>query len=260
MSARARLAGALALAAVLAAPGARAASETPAPPALDWSFDGVFGAFDRAETQRGLQVYLEVCASCHGLDYVAYRDLAGIGYDADEIRAIAALAEVEDGPNADGDMFIRPAVPSDRFANPFPNPAAAAAANGGAAPPDLSLMVKARAGGADYLAALLTGYEDPPEGFDLAGGQTYNAWFPGNRIAMPPPLWGGDVDYADGTEATVAQQARDVAAFLAWAAEPELEERKRLGLNVLLYTLALTGLLYAAKRKIWRRAARPSRS
>lgn len=253
MSARRRLAACLA-AAALAPAGAFAAAEAPRPPALDWSFDGVFGHFDRAEVQRGLQVYLEVCASCHGLDYVAYRDLAGIGYDSEQIKAIAALDEVEDGPDANGDMFMRAALPADRFANPYPNAKAAAAANGGAAPPDLSLMAKAREGGADYIAALLTGYVDSPEGADEREGQTYNAYFPGHWIAMPPPLWGGDVEYADGTEATVAREARDVAAFLAWAAEPELERRKRLGFTVLLFTLALTALLYASKRKIWKDA------
>ena len=251
MSARGRFAAAAFL---LAAPHAWAAGDAPPPPALDWSFDGPFGHFERAEVQRGLQVYLEICASCHGLDYVAYRDLEGIGYDAAQIAAIAALDEVEDGPDAEGEMFMRPAVPADRFANPYPNANAAAAANAGAAPPDLSLMVKARAGGADYIAALLTGYADPPDDFALMDGLSYNPWFPGERIAMPPPLWGDDVEYADGTEATVEREARDVAAFLAWAAEPELERRKRLGLNVILFTLALTALLYAVKRKVWRGA------
>ena len=251
MSARGRFAVAAFL---LAAPHAWAAGEAPAPPALDWSFDGPFGHFDRAEVQRGLQVYVEICASCHGLDYVAYRDLEGIGYDADRIKAIAALDEVEDGPDAEGEMFMRPALPADRFANPYPNANAAAAANMGAPPPDLSLMVKARAGGADYIAALLSGYADSPEDFALQDGLSYNPYFPGRQIAMPPPLWGDDVEYADGTAATVEQEARDVAAFLAWTAEPELERRKRLGLNVILFTLALTALLYATKRKIWRGA------
>ncbi len=246
MSVRVWLAGGLMLVASSAG-----AAEGPRPPALDWSFDGLFGYFDRAEAQRGLQVYLEICATCHGLDYVAYRDLAGIGYDAEQIKAIAALDEVVDGPDANGEMFTRPAVPADRFANPFPNVNAAAAANGGAPPPDLSLMAKARAGGADYIVALLVGYVDPPEDFELMDGLSYNAYFPGHQIAMPPPLYGDDVDYADGTEATVARQARDVAAFLAWAAEPTLERRKHLGLKVLLFTLALTALFYAAKRKIW---------
>ena len=249
-----RLRAWLAAGLAFASSGAWAASEAPRPPALDWSFDGVFGYFDRAEAQRGLQVYLEVCASCHGLGYVAYRDLEGLGYDPESVKAIAALAEVEDGPDMDGEMFTRPARPSDRFVDPFPNAAAAAAANNGAAPPDLSLMVKARESGADYIAALLTGYGDAPEGFELGDAQSYNAWFPGHRIAMPPPLWGDDVEYADGTEATIERQARDVTAFLAWAAEPSLERRKRLGLNVLLFTLAMTALFYAAKRKIWRGA------
>ena len=204
-------------------------------------------------------MYLEICATCHGLDYVAYRDLAGIGYDAEQIKAIAALDEVVDGPDANGEMFTRPAVPADRFANPFPNVNAAAAANGGAPPPDLSLMAKARAGGADYIVALLVGYVDPPEDFELMDGLSYNAYFPGHQIAMPPPLYGDDVEYADGTEATVARQARDVAAFLAWAAEPTLERRKHLGLKVLLFTLAMTGLVLRRQAENLERRALGSR-
>jgi ubiquinol-cytochrome c reductase cytochrome c1 subunit len=165
--------------------------------------------------------------------------------------ALAAEVEVTDGPNDQGEMFQRPGRPSDRFPSPFPNEQAARAANNGAAPPDLSLMVKARAGGADYIHALLTGYSDPPQGVTLMEGMHYNKYFPGHQIAMPPPLNPDQVTYADGTKATVEQMAHDVSAFLAWAAEPELEARKRLGLKVVLFLLILTGLLYVAKRKIW---------
>ncbi len=229
-------------------------------PAQHWSFDGIFGHFDRAELQRGLQVYLAVCANCHGLEYVAYRDLGDIGYDEDQIKAIAAQYELPADPNEDGEvmdedgnLLMRTALPSDRFVSPYPNAKAAAAANGGAMPPDLSLMYKARADGANYMHALLTGYEDePPEDFELMDGLSYNAYFPGHQIAMPPPLYGDDVEYADGTEATIEQEARDVTAFLAWAAEPNLERRKNMGLKVLLFVIVMTGLFYASKRKIWR--------
>ena len=222
-------------------------------PEKHWSFDGIFGHFDRAEVQRGLQVYLAVCANCHGLKYVAYRDLGDIGYDEDQIKAIAAQYEVEDGPDNDGEMFTRAALPSDRFVSPYPNDKAAAASNGGATPPDLSLMYKARANGADYLYALLTSYEEEPaDDFELMDGLSYNPYFPGRQIAMPQPLYGEDVEYADGTEATIEQEARDVTAFLAWAAEPNLERRKNMGLTVMLFLIVMTGLFYASKRKIWR--------
>jgi len=229
-------------------------------PEQEWSFDGIFGHFDRAELQRGLQVYLAVCANCHGLEYVAYRDLGDIGYDEDQIKAIAAQYDVLAGPNEDGEVLdedgeflTRPALPADRFVSPYPNDKAAAAINGGAVPPDLSLMYKARADGANYMYALLTGYlDEPPEDFELVGGLSYNAYFPGHQIAMPPPLYGDDVEYADGTEATIEQEARDVTAFLAWAAEPNLEKRKNMGLTVMLFLIVMTGLFYASKRKIWR--------
>jgi ubiquinol-cytochrome c reductase cytochrome c1 subunit len=219
--------------------------------AQDWSFSGVFGTFDRGALQRGLQVYQNVCASCHGLEYVAYRNLEQLGYNENEIKALAAEKQVLDGPNDEGEMFERPALPSDRFVSPFANPEAARAANGGAYPPDLSLIVDARGGGADYLHGLLVGYTEPPEGVTLPDGMYYNTAFPGNQIAMPPPLYPDGVTYSDNTPATVAQQARDVATFLAWASEPNLEERKRAGVMTILFLLVFTGLLYATKRKIW---------
>lgn len=231
---------------------ALAADEAPTPPAQDWSFDGVFGTFDRAAAQRGLQVYLEVCSFCHGLEYVAYRNLEGIGFSEAEVEAIAQNFFVMDGPDEFGDMFERAALPQDRFVSPFPNEQAARSANNNAYPPDLSLMVEARASGADYLYALLTGYVDPPpEGVELGPGMNYNEYFPGHQIAMPNMLFDGGVLYTDGTEATVSQMARDVTYFLAWASEPNLEDRLNTGRGVIIYLLIFAGLLYAVKRKIW---------
>ena len=250
--------GALALGAI--GTGSWAAGGAIELPEQEWGFDGIFGQFDRAAVQRGLQVYLNVCANCHGLQYVAYRDLGDIGYNEDQVKAIAAEYEVPAGPDEDGEivdadgfLLMRTAIPSDRFASPYLNEKAAAAMNGGAVPPDLSLMYKARANGANYIYALLTGYVDePPEDFELMEGLNYNAYFPGHQIAMAPPLYGDDVEYADGTEATIEQEARDVTEFLAWAAEPNLERRKNMGLSVILFLIVMTGLFYASKRKIWR--------
>ncbi|MBI2978242.1 MAG: cytochrome c1 [Rhodospirillales bacterium] len=233
------------------AAGAAMAAEGGKPPAQTWSFDGLFGTYDRAAAQRGFLVYNTVCAACHGLSLVAYRNLAGIGFKDDAIKAIAAAKEVPDGPNDQGEMFNRPGRPADRFAKPFANDNAARAANNGALPPDLSLITKARKGGADYIHALLTGYKEPPTGVQMMEGMQYNAYFPGNQIAMAPPLTEGQVEYADGTKATVAQMAHDVATFLTWAAEPEMEERKRMGVKVLLFLIVLTAMLYALKRQIW---------
>ncbi len=220
-------------------------------PAHNWSFSGVFGDFDRGALQRGFQVYREVCAGCHSLRLIAFRNLAALDYDEGEITAVAAEYTVIDGPDDEGEMFERPAVPSDRFPPPFPNDKAAAAANNGAVPPDLSLITKARDGGPDYIHAFLTGYEDPPDGFELFEGANYNVYFPGNQTAMPVPFSDGDLEFADGTAATVEQMAADVTTFLMWAAEPNLEERKSMGISVMLFLLVFTGVLYAAKRKVW---------
>jgi ubiquinol-cytochrome c reductase cytochrome c1 subunit len=228
-----------------------AAGDVMHPPAHDWSFAGLFGQFDRAQVQRGLQVYLEVCANCHGLKRIAYRNLAALGYGEEEIKALAAEYEVEDGPDKDGQMFMRPARPSDYFVSPYANTNEAKAMNNGAAPPDLSLITKARHGGADYVAALINGYGLDPGEHEIMEGLNYNPYFPGGQIAMPQPLYGDDVTYADGTEATIAQESADVAAFLTWAAEPELETRKETGLKVILFLIVLTALLYATKRKVW---------
>ena len=222
------------------------------PTAQKWSFDGIFGTFDRGQVRRGLQVYVEVCASCHSLDLVVYRHLAGIGMNEEEIKALAGEAEVTDGPDDEGEMFTRPAGLADPFVNPFENSNAARAANNGALPPDLSLIAKARVGGPDYLYALLTGYkEEAPAGIELLEGMNYNEYFPGNQIAMAAPIGDEAVEYADGTKPTLDQHALDVVSFLVWAAEPELEERKNLGIKVILFLIVLTAMLYALKRQIW---------
>jgi ubiquinol-cytochrome c reductase cytochrome c1 subunit len=244
---------ALAATVALAAPvAAQAAGKGPTPPAQNWSFGGFFGTFDRASLQRGFQVYKEVCAACHAVKQLAYRNLADIGLSEEEIRAIAADVMVMDGPNDDGEMFERPGRASDRFRSPFPNERAARAANGGAYPVDLSLIIKARAGGADYLYALLTGYRDePPAGQPVMDGMHWNDYFPGHWIAMGRPLHDDQVTFADGTVATTSQMARDVTTFFAWAAEPELEERRAMGVRVLLFLVILAGMTYGVKRKIW---------
>lgn len=233
--------------------GAAEASEAPQPPAKRWTSDGPFGTFDRAAARRGLQVYREVCAACHSLRLVAYRHLGGIGLGDGEVKAIAASVEVQDGPNDQGEMFQRAGKPFDYFKSPFPNDQAARAANNGAMPPDLSLIAKARKGSADYLYALLVGYQEAPAGVKMMEGMNYSTYFPGQQIAMPNPLSDGQVSFADGTQATVDQMAKDVTTFLAWASEPDLEERKRLGVKVLIYMIVLTGMLYAVKRQIWAR-------
>jgi len=216
-----------------------------------WHHDGVFGAYDRAAVQRGLQVYLNVCATCHAAKYFRFRNLESLGYDEEEIKAIAAQYEVTDGPNDAGEMFQRQARPSDGKPAPFPNEQAARAANGGAYPLDLSLIAKARHGGTDYIYSVLVGYEDPPAGFTVPDGMNYNKYFPGHLIAMPPILQDDAVTYADGTKATRAQLAQDVAQFLTWLAEPKMEARKQTGIKVMLFLIVLTGLLYAYKRRIW---------
>jgi ubiquinol-cytochrome c reductase cytochrome c1 subunit len=247
-----KLLTAAAVAALIGVAAPAGAAEAPEIPEHDWSFSGMFGTFDRGALQRGLQVYREVCAVCHSLDLIAFRNLAALGLSPDEIQAIAGEYEVEDGPDDEGEMFMRPARAADYFVAPFPNEQAARASNNGALPPDLSLIVKARKGGADYVYGLLTGYEEEaPEGVEMMEGMYYNKVFPGHQIAMAPPLYEGSVDYADGTEATIEQEAEDVVTFLAWAAQPELEERKRMGVKVLLFLIVLTAMLFAVKRKIW---------
>lgn len=242
---------ALAAALALAAPGTAVAAEGAALPEHHWSFQGLFGTFDRAAAIRGLQVYRDVCSACHSLSLVAYRHLEALGLSEDDVKAIAAGVLVTDGPNDQGEMFERPGRPSDRFVAPFPNEQAARAGNNGALPPDLSLMVKARVGGANYVLGILTGFEEPPADVTIQEGMYYNKVFPGHQIAMAPPLSEGAVTYPDGTEATVEQMAADVVTFLAWTAEPELETRKRTGVKTVLFLIVLTGMFYAWKRKVW---------
>lgn len=238
-------------AAMLTGANAAAAAEEIDLPDRPWSWEGPFGTFDRAQLQRGLQVYTEVCAVCHGLRLVAYRNLGALGYTEDQIKAYAANYEVQAGPDDEGEMYMRPAAPADRFVPPYPNEQAARAVNGGAYPPDLSLVAKSRVGGPDYIAALLTGYAEPPADLELMAGMYYNEYFAGHQIAMPQPLFEDAVEYADGTPATVEQMAEDVAAFLMWAAEPKLEDRKSLGLKVLVFLFIFTGMIVAVKRRVW---------
>ena len=224
-------------------------------PEQEWSFNGPFGTYDRAHLQRGFQVYKEVCSACHSMQLLSYRHLTQIGYTENQVKAIASQYTVTDGPNDEGEMFERPAEPKDRFKAPFANEKAARAANNGAYPPDMSLLAKARHGGADYLYGILTGYEEKPADFHLAPGMNYNKYFPGNQIAMANPLSKGLVSYtkADGStyEPEPAEMARDLASFLMWAAEPQMEERKRNGVKVILFLLVFSGIMYAVKRKVW---------
>lgn len=245
---------AAALICAVAAP-TKAAEETELP-SLDWSFDGPFGTYQPAQLQRGFKVYKEVCAACHGLKLLSYRNLAQQGgpfFSEAQVRVLASQVEVTDGPNDQGDMFQRPGRPSDRFVSPFPNDQAARAANGGALPPDLSVMAKAREGGPNFIYALLTSYGEPPAGMTMVPGMYYNAAFPGHQIAMPPPLSDGQVEYTDGSPATVQQYAKDVSAFLMWAAEPNLDERHALGFRIMIFLTLLAIILYLAKRRVWSR-------
>ena len=222
----------------------------------DWSFKGLFGKFDRGALQRGYQVYTEVCSSCHSMKYLSYRDLSEKGgpeFSEQQVKAIAASFEVKDGPNADGEMFTRPGKPSDKFVMPYDNVKAAQAANGGAYPPDMSVLVKARGGGVDYIYSLLLGYEDPPMGFVLDEGVYYNKFMYGNKIKMSSPLSEGIIEYSDGTEATIKQMSKDVTTFLMWAAEPHLESRHRMGFKAIIYLIILTILVYFSMKRIWSR-------
>ena len=222
----------------------------------DWSFKGLFGKFDRGSLQRGYQVYTEVCASCHSMKYLSYRNLGEKGgpeFSEAEVKAIAASFEVIDGPNADGEMFERSGKPSDKFVMPYDNVKAAQAANGGAYPPDMSVLVKARGGGVDYIYSLLQGYEETPSGMTLDEGVHYNKYMYGNKIKMAAPLSDGIVEYGDGTEATVEQMSKDVTTFLMGAAEPHLESRHQMGFKAIVYLIILTILVYFSMKKIWSR-------
>lgn len=245
------------------------------PKEMDWTFAGPFGTFDKAQLQRGLKIYKEVCSACHSMNLVAFRTLEDLGYSEAQVKAFAAEYEVQDGPNGDGEMFTRKALPGDHFPSPFPNSIAAAAANNGAAPPDFSLIAKARgvergfptfvfdiftmyaSNGPDYIHALLTGYdEQPPAGMEIAEGTHYNPFFIGGKsLAMAKPLSDGQVTYEDGSPETVEQYSRDVATFLMWAAEPHLVARKQTGFAVMIFLVLFAGLVYATKRRVWANVA-----
>ncbi|CAH1663701.1 cytochrome c1 [Chelatococcus asaccharovorans] len=260
---------------------AHAAEGAPKPPRESWSFSGPFGTYDRAQLQRGFKVYREVCSSCHGLGLVAFRNLAEPGgpeFSEAQVKALAATYQIHDGPNDAGDMFDRPGRPADRFPLPFPNEQAARASNGGAFPPDFSLLAKARTfergfpwflidavtqyqeQGPDYIHGIINGYVPAPAGFELQPGQHYNEYFPGHRIAMPKPINDGQVEYPKlpngqpQVPETVDQYSRDVTAFMMWAAEPHLEARKQMGFKVMVFLIVFAGLLYFTKKKIWAKA------
>ena len=220
----------------------------------EWSFKGITGKFDRASLQRGYQVYNEVCASCHSMRLLSYRNLGETGgpeFSIEQVKAIAANFEIQDGPKEEGEMFMRPGRPSDKFASPYPNIQAATAANGGAYPPDMSVLVKSRKGGADYIYSVLMGYEDPPANVKLDDGVYYNKYMEGKKIKMSNPLSEGIVTYADGTKSTEAQMAKDVTTFLTWAAEPTLEARHKMGVRVIIFLIILTTLVYFSMRRLW---------
>ncbi len=238
--------------------------DEPVPPRQTWSFAGPFGQYDQAQLQRGYEVYQKVCSACHSMNLVAFRDLSepgGPGFTEAQVKTLAATFQIEDGPNDSGDMFKRPGRPSDHFPSPFANPQAAAAALG-VPPPDMSDLAKARSiprpfplfifdlftqyqeQGPDYIVGLMNGYTNPND-------PQYNAYFPGHKIAMPKPLSDGAVPYTDGTPQTVEQYSKDVAAFLYWAAEPKLDQRKKLGFQVILFLIVFASLLYFTKKKIW---------
>jgi cytochrome c1 len=227
-----------------------------------WSFAPPFGRFDRAQLQRGYQVYEQICSGCHSMRLLSYRNLGEPGgpeFSPKAVEVLAAKNKVPAGPDdkgvvidkATGQPRVRPALPSDQFRSPFPNEQAARDFNKGALPPDLSVIAKARPGGPDYLYALLTGYKEPPQGFELAPGMNYNVAFPGHQIAMAPPLADGVITYTDGTKPTLDNYARDVSAFLMWAAEPKLEERYKVGARVMIFLLVFAGIMFLAKRAVW---------
>ena len=217
----------------------------------DWSFSGPFGTFDKASMQRGFQAYKEVCAGCHSMKLIAFRNFADLGYSEAEIKALAAQYEVQDGPNDDGEMFMRPAIPADRMPAPYANDNAARAGNNGALPPDLSLIAKARPNGPNYLYSLLSSYDDAPDGKEVPDGMYYNAAYPGHLIAMPQPLYGNDVEFSDGAATSIEAVSADLTHFLMWAAEPKMEVRKRIGVAAVFFLSIFVIFSYLAKRRIW---------
>jgi ubiquinol-cytochrome c reductase cytochrome b/c1 subunit len=264
--------------ALLALPGLRPAAaqehehDAPQPPQLKWSFAGPFGKFDRGQLQRGFKIYREVCANCHGLSMIAFRNLADPGgpeFSVAQAQSVAAEYKIKDGPNDQGEMFDRPGRLADYFPPPFPNEQMARLSNGGVLPPDMSVLAKARTyergfprfvvdmftqyqeQGVDYIAALLKGYEKPPAGMQMAPGMQYNMYFPGHGIGMPPPISDGQVTFDDGSPATLDQYSRDISAFLMWTAEPHMEDRKRIGFQVMAFLLVFASLLYFTKKRVW---------
>jgi ubiquinol-cytochrome c reductase cytochrome c1 subunit len=273
---------AAALAVTAAAHATLAATTALEPKDVHWSFEGPFGRFDQEQLQRGYKVYHDVCSSCHAMHLMSYRNLGQAGgpfydpkypnpNDNPYVKAIVQDYKVPDIDSDTGDVIKRPATPADTFVPPFPNDAAARASNGGALPPDLSLIVKARDGGPRYVYSILTGYAAPPKGMQVPPNRYYNPYMPGDMtsfwtgpsndvpkggfIAMPFQLTPNRVTFDDGVKATTDQEAKDVTAFLAWAAEPHQSERKQLGFAVLIYLVVFTGLLYASYRRIWRKVA-----
>ena len=223
------------------------------PKKMKWEFEGIFGSFDRASIQRGYQVYREVCSACHAMKQVSFRNLAQIGFSDNEIKQIASDYLVSDGPNDEGEMFERAGLPSDKFVSPYANEQSARSANGGAYPPDLSLIIKARHDGANYVYSLLTGYKEAPDGFNLASGKNYNQYFEGRQISMPPPiLEDQQVDYKDGTYATKEQMIVDVVNFLHFSAEMEMEHRKKMGIRTMIFLSILFVLMLIAKKIVWK--------
>lgn len=222
------------------------------PKQMDWAFDGAFGRFDKPSIQRGFQVYKEVCAACHSIKRVSFRQLGGIGFSEAELKSLAATYTVKDGPDDTGEMFERPGRLSDIIPGPYVNDNAGRAANNGALPPDFSLLVKARHDGANYIYSLLTGYgQTPPEGVSVPEGVHYNPYMDGGLIKMAMPLVEEGVTYQDETKATIDQQTRDVVNFMQWAAEPEMEQRKSMGVKVMLFLGIMTIFFYLVKKRIW---------
>ena len=229
-----------------------AESSTKSLPQHEWSFEGITGTFDRGALQRGYQVYSEVCSGCHSMKLLYYRDLIDIGFSENQVKAIASEFTVIDGPNDEGEMFERDARPADRFVSPYLNDNEARANNNGAYPPDLSVITKAKKDGANYIYNLLLGYKDPPADMEVGEGMYYNIYMAGNQIAMPQPIYDESVDYADGTNNSAEQLAEDLVVFLTWAAEPELEVRKNLGIKVILFFIILGFIIFLAKNRLWR--------
>lgn len=219
---------------------------------MDFSFDGILGVIDKASARRGLQVYTEICSGCHSLKHVSYRNLIEIGFSNDQIKEFASQFEVLAEPDSEGEVNMRTAIPSDRFVSPYANDNQAKAMNNGALPPDLSLVIKARAGGASYFYSLLKGYENAPEDEEITNGY-YNSAYPGHIIAMPQPLYGEDVEYTDGTEATIEQEIIDLVSFLTWTGQPEFNERKSMGFKVFLFLIFMTSVLFISYRKVWKK-------